>query len=104
MGQYSGSLAKAGTGTAPAHAGSLDGTYSGWNLPLVWTTSWKGDLGFGYAHSKDLIHWSEQQMIPVMADEPTTINVWAPEIFYDDENDQFMVVWASCVPGRFEKG
>lgn len=39
-----------------------------------------------------------------MADEPTTINVWAPEIFYDDENDQFMVVWASCVPGRFEKG
>ena len=23
-----------GTGTAPAHAGSLDGTYSGWNLPF----------------------------------------------------------------------
>lgn len=43
-------------------------------------------------------------MIPVMADEPTTVNVWAPEIFYDDENDQFMVVWASCVPGRFERG
>lgn len=39
-----------------------------------------------------------------MVNEPTTINVWAPEIFYDDENDQFMVVWASCVPGRFEKG
>ena len=52
---------------------------------------------------RDLIHWSEQQMIPVMADEPTTINVWAPEIFYDDENDQFMVVWASCVPGGVSK-
>ena len=39
-----------------------------------------------------------------MADEPTTVNVWAPEIFYDDESEQFMVVWASCVPGRFEKG
>lgn len=24
--------------------------------------------------------------------------------FYDDESEQFMVVWASCVPGRFEKG
>ena len=83
----------------PSMVRTPDGTYH-----LVWTTSWKGDLGFGYAHSKDLIHWSEQQMIPVMADEPTTINVWAPEIFYDDENDQFMVVWASCVPGRFEKG
>ena len=43
-------------------------------------------------------------MIPVMANEPTTVNVWAPEIFYDDEAEQFMVVWASCVPGRFEKG
>ena len=80
----------------PSMVRTPDGTYH-----LVWTTSWKGDLGFGYAHSKDLIHWSEQQMIPVMADEPTTINVWAPEIFYDDESDQFMVVWASCIPGRF---
>lgn len=83
----------------PSMVRTPDGTYH-----LVWTTSWKGDLGFGYAYSKDLIHWSEQQMIPVMAHEPTTVNVWAPEIFYDDEAEQFMVVWASCVPGRFEKG
>src|SRR3954469_9156632 len=24
---------------------------------LVWTTGWHGDQGFGYANSKDLIHW-----------------------------------------------
>lgn len=76
-----------------------DGTFH-----LVWTTSWKGDLGFGYANSKDLIHWSKQQMIPVMTEEPTTVNVWAPEIFYDEDSEQFMVVWASCIPGRFERG
>lgn len=70
---------------------------------LVWTTSWKGDLGFGYAQSKDLIHWSEQKMIPAMKD-TTTVNVWAPELFYDDVNDQYIIVWASCVPGEFEKG
>ena len=70
---------------------------------LVWTTSWKGDLGFGHAQSKDLIHWSEQQMIPAMTD-TTTVNVWAPEIFYDDIDDQYIIVWASCVPGKFEKG
>lgn len=71
---------------------------------LVWTSSWKGDLGFGYANSKDLKHWSEQQFIPVMAHDTTTVNVWAPELFYDDEKEQFMVVWASCIPYKFEKG
>jgi hypothetical protein len=46
-----------------------------------------------------LIHWSEQKFIPVMTNEPTTVNVWAPELFYDD--GQFIVVWASTIPGRF---
>jgi len=34
--------------------------------------------------SKDLIHWSEEKSIPVMKNEPTAVNVWAPELFYDD--------------------
>jgi beta-xylosidase len=63
----------------PSIAQGPDGTFH-----LVWTSSWKGDLGFGYASSKDLIHWSEQQFIPVMANEPSTVNVWAPEIMYDN--------------------
>lgn len=83
----------------PSMVSTPDGTYH-----LVWTSSWKGDLGFGHATSTDLIHWSQQQLIPVMEDEPTTVNVWAPEIFYDDEKQEFMVFWASCIPNRFEKG
>jgi hypothetical protein len=71
---------------------------------LVWTTSWKGDKGFGYAASADLQHWTAQQFIPVMEQEPTTVNVWAPELFYDDVEKQFIIIWASCIPGRFEKG
>ena len=71
---------------------------------LVWTSSWKGDHGFGYANSRDLINWSEQRHIPVMAYDTTTVNVWAPEIFYDDVKEQLMVVWASCIPYKFEKG
>lgn len=70
---------------------------------LVWTTSWKGDLGFGHAQSADLLHWSGQQMIPAMSD-TTTVNVWAPEIFYDDVDEQYVIVWASCIPGKFERG
>ena len=67
---------------------------------LVWTSSWRGDRGFGYASSTDLIHWSEERFIEVMKD-TSTVNVWAPELFYDDVKKQYMIIWASCVPGAF---
>lgn len=68
---------------------------------LVWTSAWHGDQGFGCANSTDLVHWSEQQFVPVMTNEPTTVNVWAPELFYDAPNQQFIITWASTIPGRF---
>ncbi|WP_237073698.1 glycoside hydrolase family 43 protein [Mucilaginibacter mali] len=71
---------------------------------LVWTTNWKNDQGIGHASSKDLVHWSEEEHINVMGYEPTTKNAWAPELFYDDEAGQYIIVWASCIPGRFPKG
>ena len=71
---------------------------------LVWTSSWKGDPGFGYAGSSDLIHWSAQKFVPVMAYDTSTVNVWAPEVFYDDISDRFIIVWASTIPFRFKKG
>ncbi len=67
---------------------------------LVWTTGWRGQ-DIGIAHSKDLIHWSEQKAIPVMAHEPTAMNCWAPEIFYDEANKQYLIFWATTIPGRF---
>jgi len=76
-----------------------DGTFH-----LVWTSSWRGDLGFGYASSKDLIHWSEQKLIPVMAQDTSTVNVWAPELFYDAPTKKFILVWSSTVPFKFAKG
>lgn len=74
------------------------------NYHLVWTNSWKGNTGFGYAESKDLIHWSKQKTINVMEDEPGTVNIWAPEIFYDEEQQQYIIIWASTIPQRFPKG
>jgi len=71
---------------------------------LVWTSSWRGDKGFGYASSKDLLNWSAQQFIPVLQKEPVVVNTWAPELFYDKDADQFMIIWSSCIPGRFERG
>ena len=46
----------------------------------------------------------QQQYIPVMQNEPTVVNVWAPELFYDDEAKEFIIIWASTIPFRFEKG
>jgi len=65
---------------------------------MVWTSGW-WDKGIGYASSKDLIHWSEQQNIPVMEYEPTTKNTWAPELFYDKASKNYYIFWASTVPG-----
>jgi hypothetical protein len=73
-----------------------DGTFH-----MVWTTGWRDDKGFGYAQSRDLIHWSKQKFIETMAHEPKTFNVWAPELFYDAGNKQFIICWASTIPGRY---
>jgi beta-xylosidase len=67
---------------------------------LVWTTGWK-DQGIGYASSKDLVNWSPQEFLPLMAKTPGTQNCWAPETFYDEKSRQFIVFWASDVDGRF---
>jgi hypothetical protein len=83
----------------PSIAQGSDGIYH-----LVWTTGWKNDKGIGYASSPDLIHWSPQQHIDVMGYEPTAVNAWAPELFYDDETDSFIIIWASTVPHRFARG
>jgi hypothetical protein len=83
----------------PSMVQGPDGTFH-----LVWTSSWGGDKGFGYANSKDLIHWSAQQFIPVMEKESETVNTWAPELFYDDVKKQFIIIWASTIPYRFPKG
>jgi len=71
-----------------------DGTFH-----LVWTSSWRGDKGFGYSSSKDLRNWTPERFIEVMSD-TTTVNVWAPELFWDEDRQQAMIVWASCVPSQ----
>lgn len=69
-----------------------DGTYH-----LVWTIAWKGDTGIGYSSSRDLIHWTPQQRIPVMDSIQHTHSVWAPELFYDDTKDEYMIVFTALV-------
>ena len=81
----------------PSIARGPDGVFH-----LVWTTGW-WDKGIGLAHSKDLIEWSEQRFVPVMAHEPDAQNCWAPEILYDEDRGRYLIFWATTIPGRFPK-
>lgn len=67
---------------------------------LVWTVSWNAK-GIGYASSPDLIHWSEQEYIPVMEQEDSARNCWAPEITYDAKNKQYMIYWSTTIKGKY---
>jgi hypothetical protein len=95
----------------PEHSGMLmrdpwlgqgpDGTWH-----MLWTWGWTrkeagGNLQLGYASSKDLIHWSAQRAIPVMQDEPTARNAWAPEAVWDPGAKEWIVYWSTTIPGRF---
>lgn len=63
---------------------------------MVWTSGW-GDKGIGYATSKNLQDWSEQRFIPLMKDVPGTETCWAPELFYDESNKSYIIMWSSSV-------
>lgn len=79
----------------PCIARGPDGTYH-----MVWTSGWN-ENNIGYASSRDLVTWTEQQELKVMAHEPGVLNAWAPEIAYDEKRGEFLIFWASTIPGRF---
>ncbi|MDF1825575.1 MAG: glycoside hydrolase family 43 protein [Verrucomicrobiales bacterium] len=72
-----------------------DGTFH-----MVWTTDW-WHHGIGIAHSNDLINWSKQEYLDVMENFPGYTNCWAPEIFYDEITETYLIFWASTIPGKF---
>jgi hypothetical protein len=72
-----------------------DGTYH-----MVWTSGW-WENNIGYASTRDFVHWSPQKAIPVMAHEPAVRNSWAPEVAFDGMRGEFIIFWASTIPGRF---
>lgn len=79
----------------PRLAEGPDGTFH-----LVWATGSKGDKGFGYASSKDLVQWSEQQYVEIMAKQDA-LDLASPNLFYDDVSRRFVVTWASTISKNF---
>lgn len=53
-----------------------------------------------YATSTDLVHWQKEDLLPLMKgvrnDEGNMVrNIWAPEWFYDEKEDDYFLVWSS---------
>ena len=86
-------------GRQQSDAGSEHLSGAGWEVHIVWTTGW-WDKGIGIAHSADLLNGSEQTFLPVMTHEPDAKNCWAPEIFYDDATNKFLIFWATTIDVR----
>lgn len=65
----------------------------------VWTWGWR-EKSIGYAESEDLVHWSKQQRIPLMAAVPNTVHTWAPEIYWDEAKSKWLITWSSIAEGE----
>lgn len=65
---------------------------------LIWTSG-KGRIG--HATSSDLVHWSDQQIIPILQDDKRVLNTWAPEMIFDETNRQWVIFWSSTIKGDF---
>ncbi|MBN2151449.1 MAG: glycoside hydrolase family 43 protein [Candidatus Lokiarchaeota archaeon] len=72
-----------------------DGTFH-----LLCTDGWTSP-NIVHASSRDLISWSEQDLLPVMHDFPGAKNAWAPEACYDREAGEYVIFWSSTVPDAF---
>ena len=62
---------------SPSAVRGADGMYH-----LVWASGME-ENNIGHASTRDFIHWSAEQELPVMASEPAVRNSWAPELVYN---------------------
>lgn len=65
---------------------------------ILWTS---GRGRIGHAVSTDLVHWSDQQIIPILRDDPRVLNTWAPEMIFDQQNENWRIFWSSTIKGDF---
>lgn len=70
---------------------------------MVWTTSWNS-RSIGYAHSRDLREWSEPKKIAIWGDRKDVRNTWAPELHWDPEQEEFLILWSSTTPTELNDG
>ncbi len=78
----------------PSIARGPDGVYH-----CVYTTANAGSIG--YISSTDLVNWSAPRWLPVMKAKPATTTTWAPDLLWDSERQEWLLVWSADVAGEF---
>ncbi len=61
----------------------------------IWTINWDANV-IGHASTRDFIHWGRQSYIRVMEGFEVR-NIWAPEMIWDEEKEQYVIFWASTI-------
>lgn len=65
---------------------------------LVATVSWS-KRPFTVWDSEDLVEWKNERLVDVAPQGAT--KTWAPEFFYDDQNDTYMVYWTGEIDNNW---
>ena len=68
------------------------------NFRMIWTWSMSMPAVIGYSTSSNLVFWSEQRQLPVIATIPTAQNAWAPAMYYQPDKKDWLILWSSTVP------
>lgn len=77
--------------------------YRNGKFHMVWTTSWNS-RSIGYCNSPDLKTWSKPMKIDIWRDRTDARNTWAPELMWDPEKKEYLILWSSTLKSEFDDG
>ena len=77
--------------------------YRNGRFHMVWTTSWNS-RSIGYCNSADLRTWSKPQKIDIWGDRTDARNTWAPELMWDPEKKEYLILWSSTLKSELNDG
>lgn len=64
---------------------------------MVWTWSVGTPAVIGYSTSNNLVFWTEQHALPVAAAIPAATHAWAPAMYYQPDQKDWLILWSSAV-------
>ncbi|MBQ4915982.1 hypothetical protein J8L85_16125 [Maribacter sp. MMG018] len=68
-------------------------------IHMVWSTG--NNDSFGISSTYDLLNWFDTKEVRINKDVEGVYNTWAPELFWDEDTQQWMVYWGSSIQGKF---